>query len=42
MSKSYRPADQDSTGLMKAVGMANDHVADCFRFEEIVESYKRG
>jgi hypothetical protein len=24
---------------MQAVGMANDHVADCFRFEEIVASY---
>ena len=27
--------------FMQAVGMANDHVADCFRFEEIVASYKR-
>ena len=27
--------------FMQAVGMAQDHVADCFRFEEIVASYKR-
>lgn len=26
--------------FMQAVGMANDHVADCFRFEEIVASYR--
>ena len=25
--------------FMQAVGMANDHVADCFRFEEIVGRY---
>jgi DNA-3-methyladenine glycosylase I len=26
--------------FMQAVGMANDHVADCFRFDEIVASYR--
>ena len=26
--------------FMQAVGMANDHVADCFRFEEIVATYE--
>lgn len=25
--------------MMQAVGMANDHEIDCFRFEEIVEGY---
>jgi hypothetical protein len=26
--------------MTESVGMANDHVADCFRFEEIVASYR--
>jgi 3-methyladenine DNA glycosylase Tag len=26
--------------FMQAVGMANDHVADCFRFDEVVASYR--
>jgi DNA-3-methyladenine glycosylase I len=26
--------------FMQAVGIANDHVADCFRFDEIVASYR--
>jgi DNA-3-methyladenine glycosylase I len=25
--------------FMQAVGMDNSHVADCFRFKEIVETY---